>query len=144
MERGRTASQWISHSRPGLPAGGYTRGEITGLLPRRSLHRHTATDRKLLAPGRLTDSPQHCFRTAIFSFTHVQRLGLTYICMYLLLVASAGLKYRTMSVNSNMDGKANCSLLCEYFRYPNYYSDLQHCKVDMQFVLMTFECEVTA
>lgn len=71
MERGRAASQWISHSRPGLSAGGCARGEITGLLPRRSLHRHTATDRKLLAPGRLTDSPQHCLGKAIFSFTHV-------------------------------------------------------------------------
>lgn len=72
IERGRAATQWISHSRPGLSAGGCARGEITGLLPRWSLHRHTATDRKLLAPGRLTDSPQHCLSTAIFSFTHVQ------------------------------------------------------------------------
>lgn len=71
MERRRAASQWITHSRPGLSAGGCAWGEITGLLPRRSLHRHTATDRKLLAPGRLTDSPQHCLGTAIFSFTHV-------------------------------------------------------------------------
>lgn len=71
MERGRAASQWISHSRPGLSAGGCARGEITGLLPRRSLHRHTAKDRRLLAPGRLTDSPQHCLNTAISSFTHV-------------------------------------------------------------------------
>lgn len=59
-ERGRAASQRISHSRPGLSAGGCARGEITGLLPRRSLHRHTATDRKLLAPGRLADSPRLC------------------------------------------------------------------------------------
>lgn len=71
MKRGRAASQWISHSRPGLSAGGCARGEITGLLPHRSLHRHTATDRKLLAPGRLTDSPRHCLGTAIFSSTHV-------------------------------------------------------------------------
>lgn len=50
----------ISRSRPGLSAGGRARGEITGLLPRRSLHRHTATDRTLLAPGRRNDSPQRC------------------------------------------------------------------------------------
>ncbi|KAI9520078.1 hypothetical protein NQZ68_021797 [Dissostichus eleginoides] len=56
--RGRAASQWISHSRPGLSAGGCARGEITGLLPRRSLHRHTATERELLAAGRLADSPR--------------------------------------------------------------------------------------
>lgn len=71
MERGRAASQWISHSRPGLSAGGCARGEITGLLPCRSLHRHTVKDRELLAPGRLTDSPRHFLNTAIFSFTHV-------------------------------------------------------------------------
>lgn len=71
MERGRAASQWISHSRPGLSAGGCARGEITGLLPRWSIHRHTANDRKLLAPGRLTDSPRHCLETAIFSFNHL-------------------------------------------------------------------------
>lgn len=71
VERGRAASQWISHSRPGLSAGGCARGEITGLLPRSSIHRHTANDRKLLAPGRLTDSPRHCLQTAIFSFNHL-------------------------------------------------------------------------
>lgn len=66
-ERGRAASQWISHSRPGLSAGGCARGAITGLLPRWSLHRHTVIDRRLLAPGHFTDSPQHCFLTATFS-----------------------------------------------------------------------------
>lgn len=29
----RAASQWISHSRPGLSVGGCAWGEITGLLP---------------------------------------------------------------------------------------------------------------
>lgn len=90
MERGRAASQWISHSRPGLSAGGCARGEITGLLPHQSLHRHTVTDRKLLAPGRLTDSPQHCLGTAIFSLTHVP---LTELDLHVdLLSSSARLK----------------------------------------------------
>lgn len=82
IERGRAASQWISHSRPGLSAGGCAWGEITGLLPRWSLHRHTATDRKLLAPGCLTDSPQQWLSTAIFSFTHVPLTELDLLSSY--------------------------------------------------------------
>lgn len=68
-ERGRAASQWISRSRPGLSAGGCARGEIAGLLPRRSLHRHTAKDRGLLAAGRRSDSPLRRLRTATLFFS---------------------------------------------------------------------------
>lgn len=89
-ERGRAASQRISHSRPGLSAGGCARGEITGLLPRRSLHRHTATDRKLLAPGRLTDSPRLCHLLFSAMF-HWRSLTYTETCSLPLLAASLGL-----------------------------------------------------
>lgn len=97
----RAASQWISHSRPGLSVGGCAWGEITGLLPPWCLHRHTATDRKLLAPGCLTYSPQHCFSTIIFSVTHVLIYGAWPTCRPGVFIVSASL-----------NTKAGYGLLC--------------------------------
>ena len=50
-----------------------------------SLHRHTVTDRRLLAPGCITDLPKHCFNIASDIHTPLTELDLHHIDLFFLL-----------------------------------------------------------